>query len=71
LKFNQKSKLLLYSEAYYAEACNELAEPISAIQRQVNTATCVDVEAVAKHLQRCVRLRNLFIRLFAAMAELG
>jgi len=29
--------------------------PISASQRQGNTATCVGVETVANRLQRCVR----------------
>jgi len=40
---------------YYAETCNELALPIFASKRQGNTVICVDVEAVANRLQRCVR----------------
>jgi len=44
----QKPNLSFYS-TYYAEVCNELAVPISAIRQ---TATCVDVEAVANRLQR-------------------
>jgi len=51
---NIKPNLSLYSP-YYAEACNELAVHTFASQRQGNTATCVDVEAVANRLQRCVR----------------
>jgi len=51
LIFVTKSNLSLYSP-YYAEACNELAVPISVSQRQGNTVTCVDVEAVANRLQR-------------------
>jgi len=48
-------KLSLYSP-YYAEARNDFAVPISESERQVNnTATCVDVEAVANRLQRCIR----------------
>jgi len=49
-----QTKLSLYS-AYYAETCHEFALPISAIEHQGNKATCVDVEAVTKHLQRCVK----------------
>jgi len=50
----QKPNLSLYSP-YYAEACNKLAVPISESYRQGNTATYVNVEALANRLQRCVR----------------
>jgi len=46
--------LSLYSP-YYAEACNEFAVPNSALYRQGNTATCLDVEAVTNRLQHCVK----------------
>jgi len=45
-----------YIRRINAEACNEFAVPVSASLRQIsNTASCVDVDAVANHLQRCVR----------------
>jgi len=50
----QKLNLSLYSP-YYVEVCNEFVVPIFATLRQGNTAPCVDVEAVANHLQSCVR----------------
>jgi len=42
-RFQSKPNLSLFSP-YYAKACNKLAVPISASQRQSNTATCVDVD---------------------------
>jgi len=51
--YQTKTKFLLYSP-YYAVVYNAFALPISAIVRQGNTATCVDVEAVANHFQRRV-----------------
>jgi len=57
-----KPNLSFYSP-YYAEACNEFAVPIFASLRQGNTATSVDVEAVANHLQCCVR--TIWLRLYS------
>jgi len=45
-KVKPKPNLSLYLPNY-AEACNELAVPISTSYHQGNTVTCVDVEAVA------------------------
>jgi len=54
-KLYTKSNLSLYS-LYHAEACKELAVPISASYlRHSNTATCVDIKVVAIRLQRSVR----------------
>jgi len=52
-----KPNLSLYSP-YYAEACNEFAVPISASQRQGNTATCVHVEVLANRLQQMQTCEN-------------
>jgi len=44
--------------------CDEFAVPISMSQRQGNTATCVDVEAVVNRLQCCVVFGRPNIRTF-------
>ena len=50
-----KSNLSLYS-LYYAEACNELAGPISASLRQGNTASLEEMSQRWKALARFDRL---------------